>query len=181
MVIMKKYFLSFGSEKFIKSRNRILQEATELEYNGKQLFDCYKIETENIINDAKYIEILDKIPKVLGVGRGYYWWSWKPYIIYKTMCEMNDSDILFYCDAGMKIKNNNGTITRFNKLFELVSNIDTCKTGIATFITMGNKNQRFEYMYNTLSVFEHFNVEKNENITHTQQMSSRCDYNLQIK
>lgn len=82
---------------------------------------------------------------------------------------MDYGDILFYCDAGMKIHNNQNTINKFLNLFELVSNNETCKTGIATFITTGNKKERYEYMYNTLSVFEYFNVEKNEYITKTQQ------------
>jgi hypothetical protein len=169
---MKKRFLSFGNEKFIKSRQRILNEAMELKYDGKQLFDSFKIETEDIINDTEYSKVIDKIPNALSSGRGYYWWTWKPYIIYKNLCEMNDGDILFYCDAGMTIFNNNNTINKFIELFELVSNYDKCKTGIATFITTGNKEKRIEYMYNTLSVFEHFNVENNKNITHTQQIQA---------
>lgn len=169
---MKKIFLSFGNERFIKSRQRILNEAMELKYDGKQLFDGFKIETESIVINSEYKNVVDNISKVLGAGRGYYWWTWKPYIIYKTLCEMEDGDILFYCDAGMKINNNINTIQKFIELFELVSNDDKCKTGIATFITTGNKNERLEYMYNTLSVFEHFNVQNDENITHTQQIQA---------
>lgn len=32
--------------------------------------------------------------------RGGGYWIWKPYIIYKTLCEMQDDDYLVYTDAG---------------------------------------------------------------------------------
>ena len=40
----------------------------------------------------------------------------------------------------------------------IVSNEDKCPTGIVTFITSGPPKDRFEYMYNTVYVFEYFNV-----------------------
>lgn len=166
---MKKIFLSFGNNRFINSRRRILKEVMALRYNSKSLFDEFKIETESVINEPGYIDVINKIPTKLGTGRGYYWWTWKPYIMYKTLCTMNDGDILFYCDSGMSILNNDNTVKKFNELFELITDINKCETGIITFITTGPKNQRLEYMYNTLSVFEHFNVENIEDITHTQQ------------
>ncbi len=36
--------------------------------------------------------------------RGYGYWIWKPYLIYKTMQTMNDGDILLYLDCDIKIE-----------------------------------------------------------------------------
>ena len=166
---MSKIFLSFGNERFIKSRDRIKNEAQALEYNDKPLFDKFIVETENIVNEKGFQDIIDKVPMTIGAGRGYFWYMWKPYIIHKTLSEMNDGDVLFYCDAGMKIYNNKNVVDKFINLIELVSSREKCETGIATFITTGLKEERFEYMYNTLSLFEHFGVDSDPNITNTQQ------------
>lgn len=67
---MSKYFLSFGNERFIKSRERIKKEARSLTQNEKELFDNYIIETQDIINEKEFKCVIDKIPKTLGTGRG---------------------------------------------------------------------------------------------------------------
>lgn len=168
----KKVFLSFGNQRFIQSRKRILDEAKNLKIDDKSsnmLFDDFVIETESIENENGFKKMMMQIPIQWGSGRGYYWYMWKPYIIYKNLKKLNDGDILFYCDSGMKIHNNNTTRARFNNMFKLVSNKNECPTGIATFITTGPSKDRFEYMYNTVYVFEFFNVLNNQDITHTQQ------------
>lgn len=37
---------------------------------------------------------------VLSIKRGAGEWLWKPYIILKTLKDMNEGDFLFYCDSG---------------------------------------------------------------------------------
>ena len=37
---------------------------------------------------------------VLSIERGNGLWLWKPYFIYRTLCELSDGDFLFYCDSG---------------------------------------------------------------------------------
>ena len=80
----KKIFLSYGNDKFKKSKVRIKKEAESL-----YLFDYCIIETDkNILNDKKLKEALtnDSFKKVFEseIGGGYY--LWKPYIIYKHRC-----------------------------------------------------------------------------------------------
>lgn len=43
---------------------------------------------------------LDKNKHIFAYKRGAGLWLWKPYIILKTLQQMNDGDYLFYCDSG---------------------------------------------------------------------------------
>ncbi|MBQ6773243.1 MAG: hypothetical protein IJP48_04180 [Synergistaceae bacterium] len=38
--------------------------------------------------------------EILDVTRGNGLWLWKPYIIYKTLEQVNNGDYIFYCDSG---------------------------------------------------------------------------------
>jgi hypothetical protein len=167
---MSLSFLSFGNERFVKSRERIKNEASAiLNRKGLPFFNSVIVETEDIENDEEYKAIIDKIPKTLGNGRGFWWYTWKPYVIYKTLKTLKDGDFLFYCDAGMTLMNNNVVKRRLEGLIRTVSNPEVCPTGWVTFITTGPPHERQEYMFNTNQIFEHFNVIDNEDITHTQQ------------
>lgn len=166
---MKKTFLTFGNKRFQKSRVRITEEAKQIKVNENDFFNDFVMETEEIEKEEGFKKIIDKIPEKWRPGRGYYWYMWKPYVIYKNLKKLKNGDILFYCDSGMKINTSNTTINRFKELVDIVSNEDKCPTGIVTFITTGPPEERYEYMYNTVYVFEHFNVLNDTNITHTQQ------------
>lgn len=43
--------------------------------------------------------------EILDQPRGSGYWAWKPYIIYKALLDMNESDILIYSDAGVEFIN----------------------------------------------------------------------------
>ena len=45
----KKYFISFGNKRFVKSRIRIIKEAKAI-----NIFDDYILETEEICNEIPY-------------------------------------------------------------------------------------------------------------------------------
>tara|TARA_B100000900_G_C20569780_1_gene712761 strand:- start:259 stop:1185 length:927 start_codon:yes stop_codon:yes gene_type:complete len=184
----KKTFLSFGNQRFQQSRKRILEEAQQLKLDNtnQTVFNNFIIETENIEKEEGFQKMTKQIPQQWGSGRGYYWYMWKPYIVYKNLKKLKDGEILFYCDSGMKIPNTKLTKDRFNDMFKLVSNKKECPTGIATFITTGPSKDRFEYMYNTVYVFEFFKVLNNQDITHTQQcqagvsMFYKCEESMRI-
>ena len=184
-----KVLLAFGNERFKQSRDRIIKEAKNLKKSdniNETIFDNFIVETESIEKEDGFNKMMKQIPEKWGSGRGYYWYMWKPYIIHKTLSKLNEGDILFYCDSGMKIHNNNLTRNRFNNMFKLVSDRNECPTGIATFVTTGPAKDRFEYMYNTVYVFEFFNVLNDQKITHTQQcqagvsMFYKCKESMEI-
>jgi hypothetical protein len=62
------------------------------------------------------LEFFEANKEILTQKRGGGYWLWKPYIILKTLNELNDGDFLFYVDSGIQfIKNVNGLITKLEK------------------------------------------------------------------
>jgi hypothetical protein len=62
------------------------------------LFDTIKIVTNDTL--AEDAEFNDRHQKFIAENsRGYGYWIWKPYIIYKYLEKLKDDDILLYCDA----------------------------------------------------------------------------------
>jgi len=155
--------VTFGNKRFTNAKKKIKKEAEDI-----NIFDKIVIEEENIIQESPFSKIIKNLPN----GRGYYWYMWKPYIIYKQLLEINKNEFLFYCDSGMTILNNKGTKSKFKMLFELVSDNEKCPSSIVSFITTGPTLQRYEYMYNMKQLFSHFNVLDNKEITHTQQIQA---------
>ena len=138
---IKKTIVVFGNERFIKSRDRIINEASEL-----KIFDNLIKETEKICQEEPFKKVIENYnknnPRKGNPGRGFYFYMWKPYVIYKNLLKLEDGDILFYTDCGMKIRNNKNNQDKFNNLFSLVTNNELCPTGIATFITTGPPKNR---------------------------------------
>ena len=52
----KKYFICFGNKRFIKSRDRIIKEAKQVD-----IFDKYIQETEEVCNEEPYKTVVDKM------------------------------------------------------------------------------------------------------------------------
>ena len=57
-------------------------------------------------------------PFVENNPRGYGFWLWKPYLIQRTLQEMNENDVLVYCDAGCTL--NLRGITRFHEYMSML-------------------------------------------------------------
>tara|TARA_Y100000389_G_scaffold205097_1_gene263098 strand:+ start:16584 stop:17351 length:768 start_codon:yes stop_codon:yes gene_type:complete len=167
----KKHFIVFGNSRFIKSRERIIDEASEL-----NIFYNLNFETEDICEEEAFKKVIENYnknnPRKHNTGKGFYFYMWKPYVIYKNLLKLKDGDILFYTDSGMAIINNNNTINKFNNLFNLVINKDLCPSGIATFITTGHPENRKEIQWNRKEVFRYFKVLDNDEIKYSQQVQA---------
>lgn len=182
---IKKTIVVFGNERFIKSRDRIINEASEL-----KIFDYLIKETEKICQEENFKKVIENYnknnPRKNNPGRGFYFYMWKPYVIYKNLLKLKDGDILFYTDCGMAIRNSKNVINKFNNLFNLVTNNELCPTGIATFITTGDPENRKEIQYNRKEVFRYFKVIDNDEIKFSQQvqagvtMIQKNDISMQI-
>ena len=182
---IKKTIVVFGNERFIKSRDRIINEASEL-----KIFDNLIKETEKICQEEPFKKVIENYnknnPRKGNPGRGFYFYMWKPYVIYKNLLKLEDGDILFYTDCGMQIRNNKNNQDKFNNLFSLVTNNELCPTGIATFITTGHPKNRKEIQYNKKEVFRYFKVLDNDEIKFSQQvqagvtMIQKNDISMQI-
>ena len=118
----KNYFLTFANIKYMNN-NRIAQQASDfgifdkiLQLNENNISD-YIEKHRNFINDNPY---------------GYGLFIWKPKIIYDTLLNLNENDVLIYCDAGIYL-NNNGK----ERLNEYLSKLINGKS-ILTFCTSEN-------------------------------------------
>jgi hypothetical protein len=137
----KKYFITYGNEKYEKDKIRLKNEAYESNffdsielYGPDDLSNEFKIKNENILKEDR--------------GGGY--WIWKFDIILNKLNKINDSDILVYLDAGSTI--NKLGYKRYNEYIELLENSEY---GIISF-QLSHK----EYMWTTKEIFEYFNIDK---------------------
>jgi hypothetical protein len=72
--------------------------------------------------------------------RGYGYWLWKPYIIQRTLQQLEINDILVYADAGCHL---NWTESSLKHLQEYITMIDSSEYGILSFQLQPHKE--FEY------------------------------------
>lgn len=85
------YLLNFANETYESIRQKNTESAYKIAHVDK-VFEC---SIDDI--DSEYIEVHDKIFRY---KRGCGLWLWKPYLIIKTLENLEDQDWLFYCDAG---------------------------------------------------------------------------------
>ncbi len=97
---MSYYFCSFASSNMMPSLLRIRHQAGEFD-----LFKKIYTYTEKSLPWKKQKE-LKNIIHTTGLIRGYGYWSWKPYVILKTLEKLRDGDFLLYCDAGCHLNPN---------------------------------------------------------------------------
>lgn len=80
-------------------------------------------------------------------NRGYGYWLWKPYLIMKTMENMNDNDILFYIDSGCEITEyNQNEYDILQKMIRNCNNYDLLYTLTCCDEKMYTKMDLFKYM-----------------------------------
>lgn len=82
--------VTFTDERMTKSANLCAQSGM------KQGADGYSIWTMNDLS----AEFRETMADVLKHERGAGYYCWKPYVVHREMCRLQDGDILVYCDAG---------------------------------------------------------------------------------
>lgn len=110
----KKIFITFGAggDNYIQAGERLINQA-----NNIKIFDETILYTDKYLkNDTEFWEKHSNF--IENNKRGYGYWIWKPYIIKKTMEQMNDGDVLLYADCGCEI--NSKRIDELNNDIELV-------------------------------------------------------------
>ena len=96
---MKKYFINYANsvEKYLK------QQEINLDSAKKNLnFDEYICYTDKDID----FDFYEKNKFILNQRRGAGYWLWKPYVILKTLNQMQNGDLLFYLDVDHVIVEN---------------------------------------------------------------------------
>jgi len=156
-------FVTYGDQKFIKSRNRIAKEALK-----SKMFTDVIIETENIFKDDEMKKRLknQEYKKVITSKRGGGYWMWKPYIIKKNLDKLNDGDILVYCDSGSTLIKNEHTIKLFN---QYIDDVKKTQSGIVVFY--GNKTW-IEKNWTKGDVFSFFDISLQDELVETPQVEA---------
>jgi hypothetical protein len=169
-MLNKKIFLSFGNQKFIKSINRIKNEAESF-----NIFDSIVIyNDENLKTDfPEFWSIHENF--INTNNRGYGYWIWKSYLVLKTLESMNENDILVYADAGCEL-NSNG-VYRLKEFFEVVNN---SVYGILSFpLTYSEKEWTKMDLFNELGMntYEHLN---NKQLMATSFILKKCNHTMKL-
>jgi len=108
----RNHFITFGNEIYHNSVRRICQEANTLHF-----FDEIKGFTEtDLQNDFLFWNKHGQF--ILNNKRGYGYWIWKSYLIKQKLEQLNENDILVYCDAGCQV-NPNG-VERLNEYVDML-------------------------------------------------------------
>lgn len=149
---MKKYLITFaaGSINYIEAGERLVEQG-----NNLKLFDKSILFTDkNLMNDKifwdKHSDFIKKNK------RGFGYWLWKPYIILKTMNELENGDILLYLDCGCEfIENNKDLIIKY---FDYVK-----KDKI-----IGNEIKTLEGQFSKMDLIDYLKL-NNENILKSYQ------------
>lgn len=88
------HFITFADgiyEKYVKASSNLRKMA--IDYN---IFDSIQVYGLNDIKDD--IDFKQHVP-FLQNRRGFGYWIWKPYIIWKKLCSIPENDILVYLDS----------------------------------------------------------------------------------
>ncbi len=161
------HFLTYGNQRFVKSLERIGKEARESNFfSGRIITDCK-------IDDS----FAQKFQSILKWPKGGGFWIWKVHVIHRVLSEIEENDILVYCDAGCTI-NKNG----HQKWQTLRKIVNGSKYGI-----IGFELTHKEAKYTNEKVFQHFRIPKDDiRVRQTPQIMAsviiirKCDYSKML-
>lgn len=102
---MRKFFITYGDEKFDAAKKRIISQAKAIGF-----FDC----VISYGRDDLSKELLQS--EVFSVQRGGGLWSWKPDVILNTIKKAEVGDIIIYCDSGCSIQQSSEWVSYWNLL-----------------------------------------------------------------
>ena len=117
----KKYFVSYGDTCYKESLERIGREAETL-----HLFDNVILYT-----DRSLPEPFSGYARKYKRGGGY--WMWKPWVVWHTLEQMEEGDVLVYADAGCSLFSH----PDWGKYFHRLANSD------AVFFVAEGKNKKW--------------------------------------
>ena len=94
--MQQKYLVTYGNGIFTKQKERLKKEAEETKWFSR-VFSYGREDVEEFYQQHQ--NFIDNNPKGFGL------WIWKPWLIKKALAELQESDILIYCDAGVSFIN----------------------------------------------------------------------------
>lgn len=103
-----KHYIQYGQlVNFREACTRLIRQAVGVGvFNRIIYFNDQHLQKDNLFW-SQHAEFIRTHPK------GYGYWLWKPYIIKEILSQLNEHEILLYCDAGCEIDiRDRGTIQR---------------------------------------------------------------------
>jgi len=166
------HLLSFADTRMHRSLKRLSSQAKSM-----GIFDHINFFNENNLPEDFKKTYKDKL--ILG-SRGYGYWSWKPEIIFKSLENMKEGDLLLYVDAGCHL--NKSGIVRLREYFQILENSNT---GIVAFQSNSPNSSNSKIIYDGRKLFDqpnyewikgdlfdHFAVRFDKNFTHVQAIGA---------
>ena len=154
---MKIYFLTYGDNSFKYSKKHLCSLAKHSGFFDKII----NLGPENLDYDFKkdYKDILSN-------NRGSGYWIWKHEIINNLLKEINNEDIILYCDAGSSINNLPKAKLRFREYLNIISDNKT------NFLRFETEKQFLENQYTSRELFEAFNIDIKSKVATTTQLQA---------
>lgn len=143
------YFITYGDNKFKKSKGRLLNQAIDFGFDFSKAYSFQDLSGEFIKHTSPFINF----------QRGGGYWIWKAFILKDIFSQMSEGDVVVYLDAGCKIN-----IEGKARFYEYLKILDQNKGFLAFHL-----NDCFEYMYTNCITFDFFNV-KRESIIYNSNM-----------
>lgn len=170
----KRCFLSFADSRMASALHRIKTQAQEI-----GVFDDIQAINETALDDAftsKWNHILQ--PSV----RGFGYWVWKPYLIWKTLENLPDGSILLYCDAGCHL--NPLGRPKLLKYFDLLQHD---ALGVQAFAASSlKKAMRLERYWTKGDLLDYFRCRDNKSVIDSSQIEAthilcrKCDTSIRF-
>lgn len=139
-----KFFVTYGDAKFKTAKDKIFASAQ----NTKEFDELIAYGREDLSQELLESEVIKET-------RGGGLWSWKPDVIWKTMLNADEGDILVYCDSGCSLQSSK----EWGKFWEIMEEYDILaqrifqrsdkwtRKEIIDYINIGNKNWLMCYQF----------------------------------
>ena len=154
---MKIYLLTYGDNGFYLSKKHLEYLAI-----NSGLFDrVISLGPKDLDNKFK-----KKYKKILHQPKGGGFWLWKFEIIKTLLSQINENDIVIYCDAGASLNTSKIAINRFNEYIEILSNPNTSQ------LKMKCENHFIEKNYTNKKLFEYFDIALDSDFANSTQLQA---------
>lgn len=162
---MKKILCTFANHYMTKGFPRFKEQAESL-----QVFDDIKFFTQKDLGK----DFRQKYGRYLfPYSRGFGYWAWKPYLLLKTLTEMDEGDILVYADLGCFF-NPKGR-KRMLEYFDIVQKSAKGVLGFRSYEVSSNgmpESTYYEYQYTKGDILDYFGVRDDKYFTDTTQFEA---------
>ena len=143
---MKTHLITYATDRYVNRKKYFENEVQNMSW-----FDSVKV-YNNL--DIK-IEFREKYKDILTMPRGGGYWIWKSHIIEDRLKEINEGDVLLYCDAGCIIQQNKHTEKTFERYLDCVAR----KSSLG--FELGHQEYRWTNKKTLLYFKENYNLTKN--------------------